>query len=64
MEKMISKRMNYYLTHEESTLIRNLLHRERIEFHLYEGEGELSKIIKSAIDAMEHPEKYQPITSE
>jgi hypothetical protein len=53
--------MNYYLTNEEATLIRNLLHKERIEFSLYDGGGALSTIISNAIDAMEHPKKYQPI---
>ena len=56
---MISnKRMTFQLTHEEATLIRNLLHNERMQYKA-EGGGAFYQTIVSAIDAMEHPEKYQ-----
>lgn len=59
---MISnKRMNYYLTHEEASLIRNLLHTERITYKAEGREGgALYNTVVSAINAMEHPEKHQP----
>ena len=57
---MISNRMNYYLTNDEATLIRNLLHNERMQYKAEGREGAFYNTIVSAIDTMEHPEKYQP----
>jgi len=60
---MISnERMNYHLTNEESSLIRNLLHKEKIEYQYVEGKEDARyfKTVNDAISAMEHPEKYQP----
>lgn len=58
---MISnKRTMYYLTNEEASLIRNLLHSERMQYKAEGRDGAFYNTIVSAIDAMEHPEKYQP----
>lgn len=57
---MISKqRKMYHLNHEEASLIRNLLHAERMQYKAEGTGGALYDTIVSAIDAMEHPEKYQ-----
>ena len=57
---MISnKRMTFQLTHEEATLIRNLLHNQRMQYKAEGRNGTFYQTIVSAIDAMEHPEKYQ-----
>jgi len=59
--------MNYPLTHEEASLIRNLLHKERIEYQYcdYTGNDAIYfKTVTDAISAMEHPEKYQSTVSE
>ena len=60
---MISdKRTMYHLTHEEAGLIRNLLHRERIEYQYCDYTGNDAvyfKTVTDAISAMEHPEEYQ-----
>lgn len=59
---MISnERMNYPLNHEEASLIRNLLHKERIEYQYVDGRDDARyfKTVNDAISAMEHPEKYQ-----
>ena len=57
---MISnKRMTFQLTHEEATLIRNLLHKERMQYKAEGRDGAFYNTTVSAIDAMEHPEKYQ-----
>ena len=64
---MTSKRMNYYLTHEEASLIKNLLHKERIEYQYcdYTGNDAIYfKTVTDAISAMEHPEQYQSTVSE
>jgi len=64
---MTSKRMNYPLTHEEASLIRNLLHKERIEYQYcdYTGNDAIYfKTVTDAISAMEHPEEYQSTVSE
>jgi hypothetical protein len=59
--------MNYYLTHEEASLIKNLLHKERIEYQYcdYTGNDAIYfKTVTDAISAMEHPEQYQSTVSE
>jgi len=64
---MTSKRMNYPLTHEEASLIRNLLHKERIEYQYcdYTGNDAIYfRTVTDAISAMEHPEEYQSTVSE
>jgi len=64
---MTSKRMNYPLTHEEASLIRNLLHKERIEYQYcdYTGNDAMYfRTVTDAISAMEHPEEYQSTVSE
>jgi len=64
---MTSKRMNYPLTHEEASLIRNLLHKERIEYQYCDYTGNDAvyfKTVTDAISAMEHPEEYQSTVSE
>lgn len=54
----------YYLTHEEASLIRNLLNNERMQYRAEDlNGGAFYATIVSAIDAMEHPEKYQPTES-
>jgi hypothetical protein len=57
--------MNYYLTDEEATLIRNVLHNERMQYKAIENktDGEYYRQLVSTIDAMEHPEKHQPSES-
>ena len=55
--------MNYYLTHEEASLIRNLLNKERVEYQYcdYTGnDAQYFRTVTDAISAMEHPEQYQP----
>ena len=62
-----NKRMNYPLTHEEASLIRNLLHKERIEYQYcdYTGNDAIYfKTVTDAISAMEHPEEHQQLVSE
>ena len=57
-------RTMYYLTHEEASLIRNLLNNERMQYRAEDlNGGAFYATIVSAIDAMEHPEKYQPTES-
>jgi len=53
--------MTYHLTHDEAAIIRNLLHTERMHYKAIESrtDGAYYNRIVSAIDAMEHPEKYQ-----
>jgi len=56
----------YYLTHEESSLIRNLLHKEDIEYkYVKEGreDAQYFNTIRSAISAMEHPQEHKPVIS-
>ena len=54
------KQMPYYLSDEQATIIRNLLHKEQIEYRaINKPEGEFYRAVMSAIDAMEHPEQYQ-----
>lgn len=61
---MISnQRTMYYLTNEEASLIRNLLHSERMQYKAEGRDGALYNTIVSAIDSMEHPEKHQPSES-
>jgi len=57
-----NKRMKYYLTDEEATLIRNVLHNERMQYKAIENktDGVYYQQLVSTIDSMEHPEKHQP----
>jgi len=60
---MTSKRMNYYLTHEEASLIKNLLNKERVEYQYCDytrNDAVYFRTVTDAISAMEHPEKHQP----
>lgn len=62
---MKPSRMPYYLTHEQATVIRNLLHKEELEYRaINKPEGEFYRAIMSALNAMEHPEQCQPVKTE
>ena len=60
-----NKRMKYYLTDDEATLIRNVLHNERMQYKAIENktDGVYYQQLVSTINAMEHPEKHQPSES-
>jgi hypothetical protein len=58
---MKSKKIGTFpLSNEHATLIRNLLHNEKLQYRS-QGitvEGHLLNIINEAIERMEHPEKF------
>lgn len=50
----------YPLNNEHATLIRNILHNERLRYQAIEGDGAYIRTVTEAIDRMEHPNKYYP----
>ena len=54
----------YPLNNEHASVIRNLLHNERLKYQAIDGvsskEGHYYTIITDAIERMEHPERYYP----
>mgnify|MGYP004355113553 CR=1 FL=1 len=54
----------YPLSNEHATIIKNLLHNERIRYQAIDGvqasEGHYYNLITDAIKRMEHPEEYYP----
>jgi hypothetical protein len=50
----------YPLNNEHATLIRNILHNERLRYQAIEGDGAYIRTVTEAIDRMEHPNKYFP----
>ena len=54
----------YPLNNEHASVIRNLLHNERLKYKAIDGvsskEGHYYNIITDAIERMEHPERYYP----
>jgi len=55
------KEMTFTLNNEHATIIRNLLHKERVEYQYcdYSGNDAIYyKTLTEAIARMEHPEQY------
>jgi len=60
MNNMISK-MSYLFTHEQASVIRNLLNKERIEYEYCDytrKDAHYFKTITDALRAMDHPQKH------
>ena len=58
---MKSKKIGTFpLSNEHATLIRNLLHNEKLHYRSQgiDVEGHLLNVINEAIERMEHPEKF------
>lgn len=54
----------YPLSNEHATIIKNLLHNERVRYQAIDGvqasEGHYYNLITDAIKRMEHPDEYYP----
>ena len=48
------------LNNEHATVIRNLLHNEKLHYQSTQGTGQLLNVLTEAIERMEHPEKFFP----